>query len=276
MRTAWQRWWGWAVDGMAVEVRAALRRHDLSLLAAGVTFYAALAVVPLAVVSLRLAGWIGGDHVVRSLARTVNIFLRPGNASDVSQALANAALRVPWPVLVASVLPASLYSDGLRRAFARVAPEPGESGLRRAIRSRVLALCGFLFLPVALLALATGGSALTDGRLPVALGVYLAFLVGWALATAALFVTYRIGAASDLPPRALLMGAAATGSMVSGMVLGLVLVLRLPLNFGRAYGGFTSAGVAATIAGWLWLLHAVVLVGLAYTRRLADRQPPRR
>ena len=64
---------------------------------------------------------------------------------------------------------------------------------------------------------------------------------------------------------------AATGSMVSGMTLGLVLVLRLPLSFGRAYGGFTSAGVLATVAGWMWLLHAVLLVGFVFTRRLDTR-----
>jgi len=98
------------------------------------------------------------------------------------------------------------------------------------------------------------------------------FLVGgWGLATAALVVTYRIGFSGSLRPGALLLGAAATGSMVSGMSLGLVLVLRLPLSFGRAYGGFTSAGVLATVAGWMWLLHAVLLVGLVLTRRLDAR-----
>ena len=55
------------------------------------------------------------------------------------------------------------------------------------------------------------------------------------------------------------------------MTLGLVLLLRLPLSFGRAYGGFTSAGVVATVAGWMWLLHVVLLLGFALTRQLDAR-----
>ena len=103
------------------------------------------------------------------------------------------------------------------------------------------------------------------------MSVYFAFLAGWALATAALAVTYRLGSPTVPGLRALLVGAAATGSMVSGMTLGLVLLLRSPLSFGRAYGGFRVAGVLATVAGWLWLLHAVVLVGFVLTQVLDDR-----
>ena len=256
---------------MVRDVRRDLRGHDLLLLAAGVTFYAALAVVPLAVVSLRLAGWAGGDGAVRSFARVVSVFLPHSDASDAGQALSTAALRVPWPVLVASVLPASLYAEGLRRALARLGPHRPENGLRQAVRGRVLAVGGFVFVTMALLAVATVGAYLTGGRLPLALGVYLAFVGGWALATAALVVTYRIGFSGSLRGGALLLGAVATGSMVSGMTLGLVLVLRLPLSFGRAYGGFTSAGVLATVAGWMWLLHAVLLIGFVLTRRLDAR-----
>ena len=148
---------------MVRDVRRDLRGHDLMLLAAGVTFYAALAVVPLAVVSLRLAGWLGGDGAVRSFARVVSVFLPHTDVSDAGQALAAAALRVPWPVLVASVLPASLYAEGLRRALARLAPGRTETGLRQAVRGRVLAIGGFLFVTVTLLAVATVGASLTGG-----------------------------------------------------------------------------------------------------------------
>ena len=240
------------------------------LLAAGVTFYAALAVVPLAVVSLRLAGWLGGDGAVRSFARVVAVFLPHPDVADAGQALATAALGVPWPVLVASVLPASLYAEGLRRSLARLTPVE-ESGLRRALRGRLLALGGFVFVTLALLGVATVGAALTDGRTPLVLGVYLAFVCGWGVATVALAVTYQVGSPGTLRRGALVLGSAATGSMVSGMTLGLVLVVRLPLSFGRAYGGFTLAGVLATVAGWMWLLHAVLLVGFVLTRQLDQR-----
>jgi membrane protein len=267
----WARLRAWAVRGMAAEIRAVLRDHDLMLLAAGVTFYAAVAVVPLAVVTLRCAGWLGGDGAVTTVARVAGVFLPNLGVPDAGQALSRAALRVPLAVLAASVLPASLYADGLRRALTRLGPARAENSLRRALRSRLLALGGFVCVTVTLLAVASLGAALTDGDRPLALSVYLAFLGGWCLATLALAVTYRLGSDDNLGRAALGLGSAATGSMVSGMTLGLVLLLRLPLSFGRAYGGFRVAGVLATVAGWLWLLHAVVLIGFVLTRRLEAR-----
>lgn len=245
------------------------------LLAAGVTFYAAVAVVPLAVVCLRLAGWLGGDGAVHAFARVVGVFAPGPVPATAGDAVARAALRVPGPVLLASVLPASLYADGMRRALQRLAGPAAEGGLRQALRARLLALVGFGFVTVALLAVATIGAALTEsldrGTGALVLGVYLAFVGGWALATLALVLTYRLGSTSRPRPTALLVGAAATGSMVSGMTLGLVLLLRMPLSFGRAYGGFRTAGVVGTVAGWMWLMHAVVLVGFVLTGRLDER-----
>ena len=266
---------------MAHALRDGLRGHDLMLLAAAVTFYACLASVPLAVVSLRVAGWVGGDHAVRGVAGVVDVFAardRSSGPAEAGRALADASLRVPWPVLVASVLPGSLYADGLRRALVRLAPGPYESGLRQAVRSRLLALVGFVFVSCALLAVGVVGSALTRhldrGVGSLVLGVYLAFLGGWALATLALACCYRLGPGRRLDTASLWVAAAATGSMVAGMSLGLVLLLRLPLSFGRAYGGFRTAGVLATAAGWLWLVHAVVLVGYLLARTLSARRAP--
>jgi membrane protein len=264
---------------MVAEVRASLRDHDLMLLAAGVTFYAGLAVVPLVVVCLRVAGWLAGDAAVRHVARVLTVFVPPAKAgglpADAGKALATAALKVPWPVLVASVLPASLYADGVQRALQRLGRPRHETGLRRVLRSRLLALAGFVFVSCGLLAVGVVGSALTQhlegGIGGVLLGVYLAFLGGWASATVALAVCYRLGSGRALRRSALLTGAAATGSMVAGMALGLVLLLRQSVAFGRAYGGFRTAGVLATVAGWLWLVHVVVLVGFALTLRLQAR-----
>lgn len=269
----------WAVDGIFHELRARLRGHDLMLLAAAVTFYACLAVVPLAVVSLRLAGWLGGDAAVADVARVVGVLASAdgsSGAAQAGQALTTAALHVPWPVLVASVLPGSLYADGLRRALARLGPGPSESGLRQALRSRLLALVGFGFVACGLVAVGFVGSALTqnldDGAGSLVLGVYLAFLCGWGVATLALACCYRLGSGRPVDPASLWTAAAATGSMVAGMSLGLVAMLRLPLSFGRAYGGFRTAGILATAAGWLWLVHAVVLVGYLLAGTLSARR----
>jgi membrane protein len=174
-------------------------------------------------------------------------------------------------VVAVSILPASLYADGVVRALTRLASPHRDQRLRRAVRGRLLALVGFALLPLALVAVAVLGATLTSalgtGTGARLLGVYLAFLAGWLLATVALALTYRLGSAARPGVGALVWGAAGTGSFVAGMTLGVVLLLRLPVSFGRAYGGYDVLGIGATLVGWLWLLHAVTLVGFVVTLR---------
>jgi membrane protein len=39
----------------------------------------------------------------------------------------------------------------------------------------------------------------------------------------------------------------------------------LPIDLARPFGGLPGVGVACALLLWLWVLHAVVLVGYAFT-----------
>ena len=39
----------------------------------------------------------------------------------------------------------------------------------------------------------------------------------------------------------------------------------LPIDLARPFGGLLGVGVACALLLWLWVLHAVVLVGYAFT-----------
>ena len=115
-------------------------------------------------------------------------------------------------------------------------------------------------------------SALGDSVVDRLLGVYFVFLVIWLSITPVLAYAYR-GLSIERPGRrALLWGAAGTGSFLSGTCLGFVLFLSLGIDLGGAYGGATNLATAAACVGWLFVLHVIVLVGYVTTLVLEARE----
>lgn len=261
------------------DVRRHLRGHDLWLYAAGVTLYLALALLPLMLISIRLAALLVGTGTLQSLGRELADLL-PRNLGVRAQAdhLVVVGAHLPWTAALASLVPASFYGEGLRRAFSRFS-RPGDSAetvLTGPVwRGRLLLLVFLAMSPLLLLlafAVAAGVSnALGTGTGPRLLGIYLAFLTAWVLLTVLLLFAYRALAPTKPGLRALLWGAASTGSFIAGMMLGSLLILRLPLNLGRAYGGYLPVGAGAAVGAWLLLLHVIVLAGYVLTLRLDDR-----
>jgi uncharacterized BrkB/YihY/UPF0761 family membrane protein len=126
--------------------------------------------------------------------------------------------------------------------------------------------------------LVTGGLLITgwlsgalgqSGRATV-LGVYLAFLVCWAGATANVLLCYRVFAPVVPRFRALLWGAAGAGSWIAGSALGFLVVLRTVHDLGRPFAGSDALGTAALLAFWLYLSHIAVLLGYATALRLGS------
>lgn len=221
-----------ALADLGRDVRSSLRREDLALDSAGVTFYAAVAVVPLILLSAALASLLVGAATVQRLAGMASLLLPADvGARAVSEQVLTAGTTMTPLQLVSCVLPATLYGEGLLRAFDRLTREPA-------------------------------------GRL---LGVYLGFLVAWVQVSILLVVVYRLLARRTVDWRALAWGAAGTGSVVAGFLLGLVLFLSLDLPLGQPFGGFFPVGAAVAVGLWMFLLHVLVLVGYAATLRLQVR-----
>ena len=261
------------VRALLADVGRALRGHDLPLYAAAVTFYATLGLVPLLLLSLYLAGQVMGEQMVRSLAAGLSGLLPDElGAREAARFLASAGTSMSPLAALAALLPTSLYGEGLVRAFDRLSERPGR---RRSVRGRLGSLVVVAMSPVLLLGGMSAASTLTralgDGVLDRLLGVYFVFLVVWLSITPVLAFAYRALSPERPGRRALLWGAAGTGSFLSGTCLGFVLFLSLGLDLGGAYGGVRHLGTAAACVGWLFVLHVIVLVGYVTTLRLEAR-----
>ena len=257
------------------DVLRATRGHDLALYSAGVTFYSAVAVVPLLLLAVWLTGLVVGTDEVREGARELAMRLpRNLGAQDAATALADSGSDLGPGAALAALVPASLYAEGLVRAFDRLSVR-GDRG-RRTLRGRIGGLGLVAVSPVLLLLGLSTTSAMTQllgtGLWARVVGVYLAFLVGWVSISVLLLFAYRALAPERPGRRALLWGALGTASMVSGTSLGWVLFLGIRLPIDQAYGGSTALAASAVSLLWLYLLHAMVLLGYVATLRLSARR----
>jgi len=128
----------------------ALRGHDLALYAAGVTFYAGIALVPTVLVAIWMTGRLVGAERVADLGASLARALPDQvGAPQAVVAVVDAGLRLPVAVALAVLLPASFYGEGLRRAFVTL------TDARDTLigwRGRLLVLPLFVAAPVLVLA----------------------------------------------------------------------------------------------------------------------------
>jgi membrane protein len=248
--------------------RDGLRGHDLLLYGAGVTFYAALAVLPVLFIATRvLAALLGTDRVSRLVGDLGRALPSTIGADQLAVRLLGEATSLPWTAVLVALLPASLYGEGLRRAYTAIA---GVDDSLVGWRGRLAVLPVLAVAPGLLLCVLAITPLLADlfrrGAGGVALGVYVALNVDWLVISLPLAWTFRVVAADPPPWRSALVGGLATGAFVAGFLQGFVLFLSLPLDLGAPFGGQTAVGGVCAVLLWLWVLHLVVLVGWAATR----------
>jgi membrane protein len=265
------------VRGAVGELVAGVRRHlvgrDLALIAAGLTFYAGIAVVPLLVLAFSLTARLTSPERVRTLGnRLAELLPADLGAPDALARLVDAGVALSLWGGALALLPMSLYGEGLRRALLRFGGRPEGA---TAWRGRLSALPLLLLSPVLLYPLllaagvmadlaASGGAASTVGR--VAIGFYSVL----AALTVPLAWGFRVVGAGAVRWPALGAGAAFTAAGVSGFLQGFVFFLSLPLDLGAPFGGLTVVGGVAAVGFWLFLLHLVVLVGWLLTQSLDE------
>jgi membrane protein len=262
-----------------------LRGRDLSLHAAAVTFWAGIAVVPSSLLAIWLTGLaVGADRVRRLTAHTIAALPDEIGAPHALAVLINAGLHLTPGFALASLLPATLYGEGLRRAFVSLR-KPGESlvGWRgRLLWLPLLAAAPVLLLAL-LLALPTTAGLWTRGGWWSVLGVVLSFFAAWLVLTPIVIWVFRFVAPSEPGPSAPAEGPGAgskhsrpswlaavlvgsfTAANLSGFLHGFVLFCSLPLNLGAPFGGFAAIGGMVAAGLWLYLFHTILLAGYAAT-----------
>jgi membrane protein len=259
-----QRW-----RDTARETRELLARHDLFLLGAGVTFYSAVAIPPLTFLTVRLLLLVVDDGLVTDLVGELSAVLPSAtDGAAVADAAFTVGSRLSWWAALACVLPATLYGEGLRRAYARLAETPDEAA---GLRGRLAVVPLLVVAPLLLLAVLGTTPVLNqlagDGMAGVLFGVWLALTVNWLVLAVPLGWSFHVVAPGSMPWRASVLGGLVTAAFISGFLQGFVVFLRLPLDFGAPFAGASLVGAIIAVLGWLWVLHLVVLVGFAATTR---------
>ncbi|MCO7218236.1 YhjD/YihY/BrkB family envelope integrity protein [Klenkia sp. PcliD-1-E] len=274
--------WRAEVRFLMGSVRRGLRGRDLSLIAAGLTFYAGISVVPLLLLAVALTSLLTSPEAVRRYLDTLGGVLPDElGAPDALAALAEAGTTLTWLGGVLALLPMTFYGEGLRRALLRFTDERDTyTGWRGRLAVVPLLLVSPLLLyPVLLVVpvladLQTGGTGSRVAEVAVGFYAVLFALVG------PLVWGFRVVAAGMLRWRAIGTGAFFTAASLAGFLQGFMLFLRLPLSIGAPFGGLEVVGGVVALGLWLFLLHLVVIAGWLLTQaldeRLARGAPPAR
>ena len=247
---------------------------DLALWAAGATFFGIIGVVPIVLISLRVAAaLVGADRLTRGVAVAVAGIPQGHGTPEALRVLTETALTMT-PLQTAIVLfPASLYGEGLRRAFLQLSPERPDKFT--GWRGRLALLPIVAIAPVLVLALLAAGPVVSPlyvaGGSSLVLGIVIAFHVTFVLLWIAVLLIYRLVGAGRIGIRALLLGSFAAGSVIAGFLQGFLLFLAIPVDWALPFGGLPVFGAVAALALWLYLIHVLVLVGYRLTLTLDGR-----
>jgi membrane protein len=265
------------VQGAVPEVLAGVRRRlegrDLALIAAGLTFYAGIAVVPVLVLAFALTARLASADRVRELGeRLAELLPAELGAPDAVARLVDAGLGLTPLNGLLALLPMSLYGEGLRRALLRFSGRrEGMTGWRGRLAAVPMILVAPLLLYPLLLTVPvmaglaqTGGAGATFGRVAVGFYAVLAAL------TLPLVWGFRVVGTARVRWSALLGGAVFTAACLSGFLQGFVLFLALPLDLGAPFGNLTVVGGVVALGFWLFVLHVVVVCGWLLTQSLDE------
>lgn len=244
---------------------------DLALWAAGATYFGVLGLVPLAMVSLWAVGVLVGPAAVRAAMESAVLGLPGGHGTPQAlRTLTSVSVSMSAVQALVVLFPASLYGEGLRRAFVQMSSAPDRlTGWRgRAGLLGVAAVAPVLVLAV-LAAAPYVGPLYAGGGWSRVWGVVVAFHVVWVTLSLALVAVFGLVGPGRLGWRALLIGAFGTGSVVAGFLQGFILFLAIPIEWSAPFGGMPIVGAVSALALWLFLLHILVLGGFRATVVLA-------
>ena len=261
--------------GLLGGARRLLLGRDLALIAAGLTFYAGIAVVPLLLVAVRLTALVTSPAEVRTLVgRLVELLPAELGAPGAVERLAAAGVRLDLLGFVLALLPLSFYGEGLRRALLRFSQHRDRDTLT-GWRGRLLTLPLVVVTPVLLYPLLLAARFMADLALEDGVGPAVGrFLVGYYSVLFVLTVPIAWGfgvvAAGQHRRRAVASGALFTAACLSGFLQGFVIFLALPLDLGAPFGGLVAVGAVVAVGLWMFLLHLVLLAGWLLTQSLDE------
>ncbi|WP_197415691.1 YhjD/YihY/BrkB family envelope integrity protein [Mycobacterium sp. IS-1742] len=264
------------VRRLATEVRRTFPGSDLSLWAAGATFFGIIGIAPLALVSLWAVGALVGHETVTSAIDAAVGGLPDGHGTPQAlRTLTSVALSMSWVQALVVLFPASLYGEGLRRAFVQMSSAPDTlTGWRGRVGLLGVAAVAPLLLLAVLASAPYVGPLYDRGGWSLIWGIVVAFHIVWLTVSTALVGVFGLIGPGRLAWRPLLIGAFGTGAILAGFLQGFVLFLAIPIPWSAPFGGLPIVGAVSALALWLYLLHILVLCGFRVTVALDDVMRP--
>ena len=264
------------LPGPVAAVVHRLRSEDVFLLAAGLSFYALVSVVPFAILVLWLVSLITGKARVHEVADQLAGHL-PANlgVENALQRVADLGVRLGLGALAALLWPATAYGAGLRRSFARLAK--GETVDVENLRGRALALGLIGIVPAlslaGLVAAYLGTAIVGEGGAAQVVGWGLALTFGFGASTIGVGVIYRLFTPLLLGWWSIVRGAVAAAAAISVVSLIYVVFLNSGVDFQRRYA---TSGLAAVVllAFWLFMTNALILVGFQIAHECERPEAP--
>lgn len=270
-----------SVTGRAREVLARIKsgfgREDTALIVGGLTFYSAIAVVPLLILTIWSATVITSpEWVAARFSEVARLLPDALGARAAVDGLAAAGIGASMLHLAIAVFPATFYGEGLRRAITRLSPaDESFTGWR----GRLAMLPFVVAAPVLLVCFLATAQVLTEyttgGGVGAMVGrVFIGFNCLWLLLAVPLGWIYRVITPHPVRWGPLIGGSLVTSSIVAGFVWGFVLFLAIPVDLGAPFGGLTVIGGGVAVLLWMFLFHVLVLAGWLVTTALDPRTDP--
>jgi membrane protein len=240
---------------------------DLALWAAGATYFGVIGLVPLALSSLWAVGaLVGHDTVTAAMNAAIGGLPSGHGTPEALRTLTSVALSMSWLQALVVLFPASLYGEGLRRAFVQMSEARDTlTGWRgRAGLLAVAAVAPFLVLAV-LASASYVGPLYSAGGWSLVWGVVVAFHIVWLAVSTALLGVFGLIGPGRIGWKALCAGAFGTGAIVAGFLQGFLLFLAIPIPWSAPFGGLPIIGAVSALALWLYVMHILVLCGFRVT-----------
>lgn len=236
------------------------RGGDILLFASGLSFYALVSAVPLAIFVIWVTSLVAGDARVHSLVHELERAApRNLDVGGFVQRVSDLGTSLGVPSLITALWPASSYGAGLRRAFVELGPKRPKA--MKGLRGRGLALIVLLplFVLGSLLGSYAGTALLGDGPVSEAIGIVLALVIGFGVTAVGVALIYRIFPPERMPMKQIAKGTAWAAATIS--LLSLLFTVFLNVADFQEHYGTAGVGLVVLVAVWLFLANALLLVG---------------
>lgn len=221
------------VSGPATLVRtvgATLRGRDLSVVAAGLTYFSGIAVVPWLLLSVWTATLVSSPQFVLAHAADLRLLVPPQMGGvPVYDRLVAAGIGLGPLGAVVALFPASFYGEGLRRACLRLVPRTERL---TGWRARAVLLPLVLAAPVLMLGVLIGSPLMAEltlqgGFLGTLGRIFVSFNITWIVVGVVLVWAFRVVAPGAPGGLATVLGAFGTSAILSGFLQGFLLFLAI-------------------------------------------------